>query len=164
MTMSDPLQYLPYIHILIPCLLLLPLLTLVPSRPPPITEPNGVRSITVRTIYPRTGLITLILCLLAFTSFLDSAVTVALLLGAESNGHKEAVEGLNLVGWLVYPVGEFVVWSLTAIVLVWRQRWQDRSLKLLGVVGWCGEVVDLVFLSIRVAHSGRYLSWPIHNF
>ena len=146
---------LPYLHLFTPCLLFIPLLTLLPLPPSPPPEIPGIRPITIRRVTPRRGLILTLLVLLALTSFLDGVVLVVDFLGAPSRGEPDEFEGLNLAAWVIYAVGGLVIWSMTAIVTEWRARWDDRGVVMLGTLAIICEIPNMVFLALRTVPAGK---------
>lgn len=148
---------LPYIHLVTPLILLLPLLSLFRAPSAPIPEPPGIRPITVRRITPRRGLILTTLILLALTSFLDGILLIVDLLSASSrDGQLYLVHGgLGVESWVTYSVGGVVVWSFAAILAEYRAKWGDGALISLSTLGLVCEVPNLAFLAIGVSHAGE---------
>lgn len=146
------------LHLVTNPVLLLPLISL--GRPPRTAreELPGIRPIKVQVITPRRGLILTILCALAFTSVLDTAIFVVDLLSGPYRA-IEWYEDTTLVSWVVYTFGGFLVWSLAAILAEWRTKWGDSSLAVMGALGFVLEVANLPLLVMRETHSReRYLT------
>lgn len=142
------------LHLVTYPILALPLIQLV--RPPaqPIAELPGIRPIKVQIITPRRGLILTLLCALAFSSVLDATILVVDLL---SGPHKtvEWYEDIDLLSWVVYTFGGFLVWSLAAILAEWRTKWNDKSVSVMGAFGFVFEVANLALLVLREIHTGE---------
>lgn len=90
------------------------------------------------------------LCALAFTSCLDAAVLVVDLL---SSPYRRVIwEDVDVVSWVVYSFGGFLVWSLAAILAEWRMKWGDKALSIMGALAFVGEVTNLPLLILKEVH------------
>lgn len=144
------LDALTNLHLWFNPFLCLPLIQLARAPKAPIPEPAGIRPIKILVITPRRGLILTVLVGLAFAYFLDATILVVDLL---TSPYREITwENTELISWIVYSFGGFVVWSLAAILSEWRTKWGDGSLALLGALGFIGEVANLPLLIKREAH------------
>lgn len=141
------------LHIVAPFILLLPLLHLTSAPKTPSAELPGIRAIKIRIITPRRGLILTLICLLAFTSVLDASIFAADVL---ISPHQDVPRSqLDIVSAIIYALGGFVIWGLTAIVVEWRTKWGDGSLALLAFLAFGLEVANLPMLAVREVHSGK---------
>jgi len=138
------------LHLWVNPLLCLPLIQLGRVPRAPIPEPAGIRPIKILVITPRRGLILTVLVGLAFAYFLDATILVVDLL---TSPYREITwENTELISWIVYSFGGFVIWSLAAILSEWRTKWGDGSLALLGALGFVGEIPNLALLIKRETH------------
>ncbi|ORX36321.1 hypothetical protein BD324DRAFT_488296 [Kockovaella imperatae] len=151
--MLDTAFGLSIVHLVAPLILLVPLLTLLPPNPPRLDQPEGVRPITIQRVIPRRGWIISLLVALAATAVLDAAVTVAIFILASKYDQESETRGLELVSWLIYPIGGLVVWALAAVVSEWRGRWHDRGVIILAVSGFILEIPNFELLVNRVIHT-----------
>lgn len=150
------LDSLTLLHLVTSPILCLPLVSL--SRPPraPQSELEGIRPIKIQIITPRRGVILTALCGLAFLSTLDAATLVVDLL---SSPYRKVVwEDVDVISWVVYSFGGFLVWSLTAILAEWRMKWGDRALSVLGALAFIAEVANLPLLILKEIHYSRSIS------
>lgn len=145
--MLDPLTIL---HLVTNPILCLPLLSLVRPAREGQTELDGIRRIKIQIITPRRGVVLNALCALAFTSCLDAAVLVVDLL---SSPYRRVIwEDVDVVSWVVYSFGGFLVWSLAAILAEWRMKWGDKALSIMGALAFVGEVTNLPLLILKEVH------------
>jgi len=150
------LDALTNLHLWVNPLLCLPLIQLARAPRAPIPEPAGIRPIKILVITPRRGLILTVLVGLAFAYFLDATILVVDLL---TSPYREITwENTELISWIVYSFGGFVVWSLSAILSEWRTKWGDGNLALLGALGFIGEIPNLALLIKREARYGTSMS------
>ena len=142
------------LHLVTYPILLLPLIGL--SRAPGESQDElpGIRPIKVRVITPRRGLVLTLLCALAFTSVLDASNFVVDLLSGPHHT-VEWYEDIDLVSWVVYTLGGFVVWSLAAILAEWRTKWGDKSVSAMGAFAFMFEIANLVLLVHREMYTGE---------
>jgi ABC-type transport system involved in Fe-S cluster assembly fused permease/ATPase subunit len=148
--MLDPLTIL---HLVTNPILCLPLLSLVRPAREGQTELDGIRRIKIQIITPRRGVVLTALCALAFTSCLDAAVLVVDLL---SSPYRKVIWGdVDVVSWVVYSFGGFLVWSLAAILAEWRMKWGDKALSIMGALAFVGEVTNLPLLILKEVHYGK---------
>jgi hypothetical protein len=142
------------LHLVTYPILLIPLIPLARAPGQPRDELPGIRPIKVQVITPRRGLILTLLCALAFTSVLDATILVIDLL---SGPHHtiEWYEDIELLSWVVYTFGGFVIWSLAAILAEWRTKWGDKSVSAMGAFAFVFEVANLALLVLREIHTGE---------
>lgn len=142
------------LHLVTNPVLLLPLISLARPHHQASDALPGIRPIKIQVITPRRGLILTLLCALAFTSVLDAAVFVVDLL---SGPHRavEWYEDVEMLSWVVYTFGGFLVWSLAAILAEWRTKWGSEAVAVMGAVGFVLEVANLPLLVLRETHSGE---------
>ena len=115
-----------------------PLLTLVRRNPPRLEEPEGMRPDHYQTDHSTTRMdhclsLTPRIHVVPRCSSLSRRTGLC---QSPMDHRLPKVEGWNLIGWLVYPIGGLLVWALTAIVCEWRQRYNDRAIKVLAVLGF----------------------------
>lgn len=145
---------LTWLHIAQPAVLAIPVLSLLTHPPRPYRELPGIRPITVRIVRPRRFGILTCLSLLAFSSLLDAVILVAEFLTSKHHLDQSATE---LASAIVYPVGGFLIWSLTAIFAEWRQKWGKRPVVFVALLSLIGEIINMAFL-IRRLRGGELLS------
>lgn len=138
------------LHVVTPCVTMLPVIALaLPSKTPP-AQPEGVRAITIKTVTPRRSLVLFALVCLAVTYFAEGVVLTLDLLLAPYKGDKHPQVHSE---WFVYSSAWFVVgglctYSLAAIFSEWRMRWGDYWLVVLSLLAFGLEVPNLV-LSVK---------------
>lgn len=142
------------LHLVTYPVLLIPLLALSRAPGHSSDELPGIRPIKVRVITPRRGLVLTLLCALAFTSVLDATILVVDLLSGPQHT-IEWYEDIDLVSWVVYTFGGFVVWSLAAILAEWRTKWGDKSVSAMGAFAFVFEVANLALLVLREIHTSE---------
>lgn len=148
------------LHVVTPCVTLLPAIALAfPPRAPP-APPDGVRAITVKTVTPRRSLILTVLCFLAVTFFAEGVVLTLDLLTAPYRPHA----GQHARWWVLssawWVVGGLSSYALAALCAEWRMRWGDAWLVLLALLGFALEVPNLV-LSVRREIGIREFFWLV---
>jgi hypothetical protein len=149
------MSVLTYLHLFSPLLLTVPLLTLFPAPTSPKAELPGIIPITIRRITPRRGFILTILSLLAFTFVLDTIILIVELATARQ-GDETVYSGLPLAAELLFALGGFVIWGLTAVIAEWRAKWGSGAVVALGTLGLVCEVPILVFTILREIHTGEF--------
>lgn len=136
------------LHVVTPCVTLLPAIALAfpPATPP--AAPEGVRAITVKTVAPRRSLILTVLCFIAVTFFAEGVVLILDLLTSPYRPHA----GEHARWWVLssawWVVGGLSSYALAALCSEWRLRWGSYWLIVLALLGFGLEVPNLV-LSVR---------------
>lgn len=157
------------LHVVTPCVTLLPAIALAfpPSVPP--AAPEGVRAITVKTVTPRRSLILTVLCFIAVTFFAEGVVLILDLLTSPYRPHA----GEHARWWVLssawWVVGGLSSYALAALSAEWRLRWGDFWLVILAVLGFGLEIPNLVLsvrreISIRESFSRKLVSgWCVSH-
>lgn len=151
------------LHLVTYPILLLPLLALSRATVHSSDELPGIRPIKVRVITPRRGLVLTILCALAFTSVLDATILVVDLLSGPHHT-VEWYEDTDLLSWVVYTFGGFVIWSMAAILAEWRTKWGDKSVSAMGAFAFVFEVANLALLVLREINTGEFFCYDVGEF
>lgn len=136
------------LHVITPCITLLPALAL--SFPPRAADPppEGVRAITVKTVTPRRSLILTILCFLATTYFAEGVVLTLDVLTAPYRDHPAKHSNWWFASTAWFVTGGLCSYALAATCAEWRMRWGSRWIVLLALLGFGLEVPNLV-LSVK---------------
>lgn len=136
------------LHVVTPCVTLLPAIALAfPPRAAP-APPDGVRAITVKAVTPRRSLILTVLCFLAVTYFADGVVLTLDLLTAPYRSHPAHHYHFWVAASAWAAVGGLCSYALAAVCAEWRMRWGSFWLVVLALVGFGLEIPNLV-LSVR---------------
>jgi hypothetical protein len=134
-------------HLISPLLALPPILSLLstPKIHSKAESIPGITPIITERIVPRKTLILTLLSALIFTFFLDGAVFVA---QAVITQRWDQTEGL---GWMSYTLGNVVVWSLGAVLVIIRDGYRRIGLIGLVLITFASEIVLLVLSAITVS-------------
>lgn len=119
----------------------------VPSQP---IQLPGIRPIVTQRITPRKTLILTLLSLISLSYFADGAVFVA---EAVITGLWDQARGTS---WAVYTLGNLILWSVAAILVVARNGYTRRGLPVATCIALTVEIVYLIFSAIRMGHGESF--------